>query len=171
MAYAAVVSLHQILEQQINLQSDQFTKPEIKRLKSIMKDLMYLLRSLVKIHRLSNSNKNIVNDLDTRIRDAIYAALDTVESYLSGHDTKSIFQEQVEVVIESIDHLTKKADQIRDKLKTILPAADSVSSSKPKFGSKNKIVGLEDDVEELIGKLMREPWKELEVVPIVGMAE
>ncbi|KAL3834554.1 hypothetical protein ACJIZ3_009290 [Penstemon smallii] len=168
MAYAAVVSLHQILEQQINLQSDQFPEPEIEHLRI---KVLSLIDSLEKIYPVSNSNKNIVKDLETRIRDAIYAAQDTIESYISGHDTKSIFEQQLQVVIESIDPLTEKAEQIKNKLKTILPADDSVSSSKPKFGSKNKIVGLEDDVEELIGKLTGEPSKKLEIVPIVGMAE
>ncbi|KAI3454408.1 hypothetical protein Pfo_011071 [Paulownia fortunei] len=184
MAYAAVVSLVQILKQL--LYSDinfpvHYPKPQIE---SLYGKICSLQSSLEKIFPVKKSIRSTVNDLEIKIRDEIYKAQDTIESFVSwqslsseseeipgDQSSTSLFLQELQEIIANIDPITETAQKIADSIKEDPQTGDLLSENAlPSKSStrSTKIVGQEEDLELLTGQLLKE-ISPLQVVPIIGM--
>ncbi|KAL0341591.1 UNVERIFIED_CONTAM: putative late blight resistance proteinR1B-17 [Sesamum calycinum] len=172
MAYAAVVSLLQILEQ-IWL-SDEFPIPKTQ-IESLCSKICSFQDILEKNFPAQSSDQSAVNDLEAQIRDAIHKAEDIIESHMSkflpsenGSSSCEIFSRDLETLLQELDSLVKMATNMTDHLSQISGLTPIASSrSAPSLG--RKFVGLKDDFLQLKDQLIGESSR-IKVVAVVGMA-
>ncbi|KAK4438496.1 putative late blight resistance proteinR1A-10 [Sesamum alatum] len=168
MAYAAVVSLLQILEQ-IRL-SDQFPVlyPKLQ--------IESLYRKICSFQAFLEKNfpaqSNDVNDLEAQIRDAIHKAEDIIESHMlkflpseSGSSSCKIFALDLEKLLQELDLMAANMTDHLSQISGLTPIASSRSA--PSLGG--KFVGLKDDLLRLKDQLIGESSR-IKVVAVVGMA-
>ncbi|KAG8366409.1 hypothetical protein BUALT_Bualt17G0076700 [Buddleja alternifolia] len=188
MAYAAVVSLMQVLEQLLG--PDQVPircpKSQIKLLSDKVSSLKAFLNNESPEYKWSKTK----NSLEKEIRDAIWRAEDVVESSLSSYflssgsenpedesDT-SVLSEDLQKVIQEVESITKKTVKFTDDVMRgrIFPdittmAPSYLGSSGPGPMSKNKIVGFDKYLEDLKHQLIEEnEMTTLGALPIIGMS-
>ncbi|GFQ07493.1 putative late blight resistance protein homolog r1b-14 [Phtheirospermum japonicum] len=174
MAYAAVVSLVQILKQS---QQSPFLNPNPQILQTLYDKLCSLQSHLEKIYPVKKSIRKTVNGLEIQIRDEIYKAQDTIESFLSNQSLKSqsdlsstsTFLQDLQKIVSTIDPITETAKKIADSIQKD-PQTGGLNPLPPsKPGSRStRIVGQEKDLELVTGQLLKE-IPQLQVVPIMGM--
>ncbi|KAL0421980.1 UNVERIFIED_CONTAM: putative late blight resistance proteinR1B-14 [Sesamum latifolium] len=114
--------------------------------------------------------------LESRIRDAAHDAEDVLESHLvkqilSCWEGESfIFSPpDLEKVIEEVDAAKEEMMTIMDNNQKADTSSAAVSSSRQEPNPKNIIVGVGEDLIELKDRLIGQPSKALQVIPIVGM--
>ncbi|KAL2243650.1 putative late blight resistance protein homolog R1A-10 [Sesamum indicum] len=174
MAYAAVVSLLQILEQV--LISDQlpirYPKSQIEFL---IRKIHFFQDILERNFPAQSSDQSAVNDLEAQIRDAIHKAEDIIESHMSkfltsesGSSSCEIFSRDLENLLQELDSLVEMAANTTGHLTEISGLTPIASSrSAPSLG--RKFVGLKDDFLQLKDQLIGESSR-IKVVAVVGMA-
>ncbi|KAL3628906.1 hypothetical protein CASFOL_027952 [Castilleja foliolosa] len=175
MAYAAVVSLAELLNQLINSTDDQTSKPLID---TLFVNLCGLQASLEQIFPAPKFAWIATNDLETKIRDTIYKAQDTVETLLiSCHSLSSsaslVF---LQGTIAEVDSLTKTSEDIRVSIKEyrerdggLLESENALPSVFGTSWSRDDIVGQDKNLKMLKDVLLDHNHTKLQVVPIVGM--
>ncbi|KAL0286305.1 UNVERIFIED_CONTAM: putative late blight resistance proteinR1A-10 [Sesamum angustifolium] len=173
MAYAAVVSLLQILER-IRL-SDQSPIPYPKsQIESLYSKICFFQDILEENFPAQSSDQSAVNDLEAQIRDAIHKAEDIIESHMSkflpsesGSSSCEIFFRDLEKLVQELDSLVKMATKMTDYLRISRWTPIVPSRSAPSLG--RKFVGLKDDFLQLKDQLIGESSR-IKVVAVVGMA-
>ncbi|KAL0341594.1 UNVERIFIED_CONTAM: putative late blight resistance proteinR1B-16 [Sesamum calycinum] len=171
MAYAAVVSLLQILEQ-IRL-SDQSPIPYPKsQIESLYSKICFFQDILEENFPAQSSDQSAVNDLEAQIRDAIHKAEDIIESHMSkflpsqnGSASCEIFSRDLEKLLQELDSLAANTTDYLFRISRWTPIASSRSA--PSLG--RKFVGLKDDFLQLKDQLIGESSR-IKVVAVVGMA-
>ncbi|KAL2243652.1 putative late blight resistance protein homolog R1A-10 [Sesamum indicum] len=169
MAYAAVVSLVQILEP---LKSDQFL------IKSLHDNFSSLQSSLERIYPVPRRSKDHADQLEIDIRDAAYEAQDLIESW------KIRSSESEEIPLQDLQELISKLDRIADSAKGVVDSighrtdqdhqkgellSEEALSTKSTYSSKSgRIVGQEKDFQK-IKDLLLGGKEQLQVVPITGL--
>ncbi|KAL8547665.1 hypothetical protein ACS0TY_007113 [Phlomoides rotata] len=178
-AHGAVVSLVQLLKQL--LKSGHFPTPEIQSLHDNVFSLQSSLERIFPVQK--RIHRSAANDLEIQIRDAIYKAQDSIESFIFNQNLPSseeITGDQYNWGSISLQEITETLDPIAEmaeKLAGIIgPERDNLLSgdesqpSKSFSGSKStRIVGQEEDKKVVTEELLREEDK-LQVIPISGMA-
>ncbi|GER51176.1 disease resistance protein RGH1, partial [Striga asiatica] len=173
MAYAAVVSLIQTLDQ---FPSDQFSSShqEISLFKCLHTKAHTLLVLLQKKFQTG------ANELEAQIREVVYEAEDAVEShvstrYLQPESVESspaaaeIFTHKLQVLLQELESIEKRLTAIGSDRVDQRPEMTGPRSG-PLVASTNKLlVGLENELSRLKGKLVGESSR-LNVVAVVGMA-
>ncbi|KAK4438511.1 putative late blight resistance proteinR1A-10 [Sesamum alatum] len=172
MAYAAIVSLLQILKQ--IRRSDQcsipYRKSQMESLYSKVSSLQYILEMNFPAQ---SSSQSAVNDLDSHIREVICKAEDITESYMSGQLLPSeygedVFSAYLHKLLQELDSLEKMAANMRNHLSHISALTPITSTRSAPILGRN-FVGLKDDFLQLKYKLIGESSRK-EVVAVVGMA-
>ncbi|KAK4438513.1 putative late blight resistance proteinR1A-4 [Sesamum alatum] len=188
MAYAAVVSLRQILEQLLH--SDRFPvrypKPQIEFVHGKVDSLQ---SSLERISGVSQRRRGEVDDLENKIRDAAYEAQDIIESFISGQilsseseeipedqSSASGYSEDLQKIISIIDSIAETATKVADsnghgkkdfrKLDFLSENASATESSY--ITETTMIVGQEEALKKLKAQLFSET-RERKVVPVTGL--
>ncbi|KAL0290450.1 UNVERIFIED_CONTAM: putative late blight resistance proteinR1B-8 [Sesamum calycinum] len=114
--------------------------------------------------------------LESRIRDAAYDAEDVLESHLvdqilscSGGGSFIFSPPDLEKVIEQLDTTKEEMMTIMDNNQKADTSSPAVSSSRQDPNPKNIMVGVGEDLIQLKDRLIGQPSKALQVIPIVGM--
>ncbi|KAL7153204.1 hypothetical protein ABFS83_04G150600 [Erythranthe nasuta] len=122
-AYAAIVSLVQILH------PDEFPlhlrNPEIEYLYSKVLSLQSILE---KIFPVTRNIRQQVNNLDSRIREAIYRAQDEIEYLIIIKEYTLSSENILKEIIEEIDPLAVEADKIASSIKKEMVSSPAVHS-------------------------------------------
>ncbi|XP_022854429.1 uncharacterized protein LOC111375776 [Olea europaea var. sylvestris] len=125
MAYAALLSLTQTLEQILG------SRPEEKQIKSLHEKLSF---SLSFLDDSSPKNTESMTRMEARIRDAAYEAEDIIELHLS----KEILSDGLQKVIKEIDSILVDVEKMIDM-------NDIDGSSKSSSNNKSAVVGFDND--------------------------
>ncbi|XP_042039198.1 putative late blight resistance protein homolog R1B-14 [Salvia splendens] len=88
MAFAAVVSVEQILGQLMLNPGDAFPKSVIE---SFHNKIRFLQSSLEKMYPVRRSKRDKVNELESKIRETVYKAQDLIEAFISTQNSQSVF--------------------------------------------------------------------------------
>ncbi|KAL2524630.1 Disease resistance protein RPP13 [Abeliophyllum distichum] len=176
MAYAALLSLTQILEQTLHHDYRYLILDEKQQITSLLQKVYSLQEFLEK------SSRRIceaIKCLESKIINAAYEAEEIIESHLAdrviseseSNDNGSYetFCQTLEDVEKEFDSIDKEAVEIGIKdlqPQTSLPA--SGSSEPPVSSGMSTMVGLDDDLMEIKDRLTRESLN-LETLSIVGM--
>ncbi|KAI3470795.1 hypothetical protein Pfo_027458 [Paulownia fortunei] len=175
MAYAAVVSLVQTLERILDGHEIIYNKEQIERLLVKVSFLQDFLEDF------SQSSSKEVKDLERQIRDAVYAAEDIIDSYISNQLLSmceccmdrdyTIFSQQLQEVTEKIDSANCKVRELRDVGSKNLELKHSLSAGSFRLasGGKNTMVGFVEELVQIKDRLTGPPSYKLNVVSIVGM--
>ncbi|XP_073156831.1 putative late blight resistance protein homolog R1B-16 [Henckelia pumila] len=179
MAYAALVSVSQTLEQ--ILDSDPYFFPCAKeKVVSFQETIASLIAFLDNCPPIGTQT---VNDSIRRIRDSAYEAEDVFESLLATHFLQKYGSDgyeklqpgrSVEKVMEDMESIEKQVLKIHDDHKAgeWRNISTLAGSSRPASagGHNPKMVALDNDLEiKLTEQLVGGGSKKLDVVPIVGM--
>ncbi|KAL3628910.1 hypothetical protein CASFOL_027956 [Castilleja foliolosa] len=171
MAYAAVISLLKILRPLLHdSTNDQTSKPLIK---SLFDKLWWVQFSLDRIFPAPKIAWIATSDLETKIRDTVYKAQDTVETLLiSCHSLSSpaslVFLQET---IAEVDSLTKTSEEIKVSIKEYREREGDLLESEnalPSVFRRDDIVGQDKNLKMLKDVLLANN-RNLQVVPIVGM--
>ncbi|KAL0421984.1 UNVERIFIED_CONTAM: putative late blight resistance proteinR1B-17 [Sesamum latifolium] len=115
--------------------------------------------------------------LESRIRDAAHNAEDILESHLVEQILSCSEGERFIFSPPDLEKVIRELDSAKEEIKAIImdnsQVADSssqaVSSSRQDPNPKNIIVGVAEDLIQLKDRLIGQPSKVLQVIPIVGM--
>ncbi|KAL0357376.1 UNVERIFIED_CONTAM: putative late blight resistance proteinR1B-16 [Sesamum calycinum] len=113
--------------------------------------------------------------LESRIRDAAYDAEDILESHLVEQILSRPAGESFIFSPPDVEKLIEELDTTKEEMLTILDnnqtdtSSAAVSSSRQDPNPKNIIVGVGEDLIQLKDRLIGQPSKALQVIPIVGM--
>ncbi|KAL3628911.1 hypothetical protein CASFOL_027957 [Castilleja foliolosa] len=177
MAYAAVTSLVEILSQILHSSDDQTaSKPLIESLFHRLCLLQYLLKQIFpapKIYWIAT------NDLETKIRDTVYKAQDTVEKSLISCDSLSssvslvFLQEtitEVDSILKASEEIEASIEEYRERDGDLLESENALPSVFGTNWSRDEIVGQDKNLKKLKDVLLAHIQNSnLPVVPIVGM--
>ncbi|KAL3628904.1 hypothetical protein CASFOL_027950 [Castilleja foliolosa] len=179
MAYAAVVSLVQSLSELLHSTDDQTSKPLIE---SLYAKLCSLKSSLEKILPAPKIAWIATNDLETKIRDTVYKAQDTIEKSLISCQSLSLSVSLVflQETVDEVDSFTKTIEEIEVFIKEGQERDGDLTGSENAlpsvFGtswSRDEIVGQDKNLKMLKALLLEHnpttATTDLDVVPIVGM--
>ncbi|KAL2515659.1 Disease resistance RPP8-like protein 3 [Forsythia ovata] len=197
MAYAALLSLTQILEQTLEHDYQYLLPVKKQQIESLLKKVN-ILREFLKDS--TSRSSNTIEHLERRIRDAARKAEAAIESHIThssfsesaSHEKKSCFclnilkktccskfykssfttfDPDIEKVMKELDSIKQEVKMVEDEigLENLEPMTSlPAGSSKPTASGKSKIVGLDDDLMEIKTRLTRES-QNLETISIVGM--
>ncbi|KAL2492588.1 Disease resistance protein RPP13 [Abeliophyllum distichum] len=179
MAYTALLSLTQILEQTLEHDYQYLLLDKKQQIESLLKKVN-ILREFLKDS--TSRSSNTIEHLERRIRDAARKAEAAIESQIThlsisesaSHEKKSCFclnilkktccskfyKSSFTTFDQDLEKVMKELDSIKQEVKMV--------SSKPAASGKSKIVGLDDDLMEIKTRLIRES-PNLETISIVGM--
>ncbi|CAA3012981.1 late blight resistance homolog R1B-17 [Olea europaea subsp. europaea] len=163
MAYVALVSLMQTLEQIIN--SDEVSIPYEKQGLGPLLEKLSLL--LVFLEESSQNSSEEVKSLERRIRNAAYHAEDIIEgrNFLSRSESMmSDIEPQADLqkISTEIDSIMVEAGKITDLEKRITEIDTLVEEA-------NSVVGFGEDLKKVRDRLCNEEQPQLQIIPIVGM--
>ncbi|CAA2969316.1 late blight resistance homolog R1A-3 isoform X1 [Olea europaea subsp. europaea] len=181
MAYAAPLSLSQILEQLSNPHLEQHQTPlQDQQIKSLQEKLSFLLDFLDDSWQMRNEE---VRCLEREIRDAAYKAEDIIESHISKNFGQKGFQERqvsdqtfcenFEIVADEIDSIKTNAAKLNESWgstylhqskRNLLP----IGQSRVDSSGKSAMVGFRDDLNQIVDQLTGHPPSR-KVIPIIGM--
>ncbi|KAK4414164.1 putative disease resistance RPP13-like protein 3 [Sesamum alatum] len=172
MAYSALVSLTQTLDQILNHHHHQYCytpRSEEQRLESLQEKLSFLQAFLEDYTQIGGET---VEGLEERIRDLAYRAEDIIESHVSDQislaDDCCGVKKGLKQLISAIQKAASSQNLVRRKRTTCRSntSAPASSGSAPIDG--NKMVGFDEDLLELKARLCGESSK-LQIISIVGM--
>ncbi|XP_073125322.1 putative late blight resistance protein homolog R1A-3 [Henckelia pumila] len=171
MAYAAVVSLMQILE---NILGEQYYQIpwEKQQIESLLESMCCFNHFLA---RSWKRRSPAVLCLEKEIRDAAHEAEDVIESYISDHffaengggELEEIDSRNLEIVAEEIESIRLKVTELEDSwadAKDSPLAQPSILAS----GGDHVMVGFEDGSLQLKDRILGHESK-LQIIPVVGM--
>ncbi|XP_057804251.1 putative late blight resistance protein homolog R1A-4 [Salvia miltiorrhiza] len=167
MAFAAVVSVEQILQQLLHSDED-YPKSEIKAFHVKIRSLQSFLE---KIYPVRRSIRDEVNELESKIRDTVYEAQDLIEAFISSHNNSpSVFLENLKENAGKLDPIVAKAKEIADSMKVEQqPSPAKFKTSKSSRASKSwKIVGQDEDFRKLRYEILNKT-PDRQVIPITGL--
>ncbi|KAK4438515.1 putative late blight resistance proteinR1A-4 [Sesamum alatum] len=170
MAYAAVVSLVQILKP--HLQSDQFpVKPLHDKFSSLQS-------SLERIYPVPKRSKDDADKLEIDIREAAYEAQDLIESWqIRSPESEYIPSQDLQEIISKLDRIAETAKGVADSIghrtdqdpqKGELLSEEALSTKSTYSSKSGRIVGQEKDFKK-IKDLLIGGKEQLQVVPITGL--
>ncbi|EYU24187.1 hypothetical protein MIMGU_mgv1a001243mg [Erythranthe guttata] len=188
MAYTALVSLDQVLDQILHHDEDDLDRHKV-RLLNLHGDILMLLNLHTNI-----TKKAFKFDLEEEIIVAANRAEDIIEYHISNeirseflnHPHKSgglysrrynwarLYQELTFVMFQ-IDSILIKVKQIKSSSSSSDESEDLMSNHTPDFLSSvldrkhTVVVGFEQDLIEIKGRLCGEPKSKLQIIPIFGM--
>ncbi|XP_022847331.1 putative late blight resistance protein homolog R1A-3 isoform X2 [Olea europaea var. sylvestris] len=182
MAYNAVLSLNQNLEQISNPPLEQHQTPlQDQQIKSLQEKLSFLLDFLDDSWQIRSEE---VRCLEREIRDAVNKAEDMVESHISKNFGQEGFQERqmrdqnfcvdFEIVADEIDSIETKAAKLKESWGATVVHQSQRSTSLPTGQSrlpsigKNDMVGFHNDLNQIIDRLTGHQGT-LQVIPVTGM--
>ncbi|KAI3463669.1 hypothetical protein Pfo_020332 [Paulownia fortunei] len=177
-AYAALVSLTHNLHQILH-------PPPAHQIIVVREQIEYLGEKVSCLtdflENYSSRRSKEIEDLETRIADAAYAAEDIIESNVMNQIlAKSVFDREksstllcdgIQTVIEKFISIEKELVKIKDKkgmdaLQT--KNSTTASSSRPLSSGKNSMVGFDDHLIQIMSALTTDE-SNLRIIPIVGM--
>ncbi|CAA3024496.1 putative late blight resistance protein homolog R1C-3 [Olea europaea var. sylvestris] len=181
MAYAAVLSLSQILKQISNPYLKQHQTPlQDQQIKSLQENLKFLLDFLDDSWQRRSEE---LRCFEMEIRDAAYKTEDIMESQISKNFGQESFHERqirdqtscenFVIVADEIDSIKTTAAKLKElwgstdlyhSKMTSLPTGQSRLAS----SGKSAMVGFSDDMIQIVDRLTGYP-PSLEVIPIIGM--
>ncbi|XP_022847056.1 putative late blight resistance protein homolog R1A-3 [Olea europaea var. sylvestris] len=181
MAYAAVLSLSQILEQISNPHLEQHQTPlQDQQIKSLQEKLSFLLDFLDDSCQIRNEE---LRRLEREIRDAAYKAVGIIESHMSkiigeegfkeGQDGDQTFCDNLEEVTGEIDSIKTKAAKLKelwgatDLHQSQMTSLPTVLSTLASSGD-NAMVGVDNDLIQIKDRLTGNQ-DTLQVISIIGM--
>ncbi|KAL0318593.1 UNVERIFIED_CONTAM: Late blight resistance protein R1-A [Sesamum angustifolium] len=170
MAYAAVVSLVQILK--LHLQSDQFpVKPLHDKFSSLQS-------SLERIYPVPKRSKDHADKLEIDIRDAAYEAQDLIESWqIRSSESEEIPSQDLQELISRLDRIADSAKGVVDSIghrtdqdpqKGELLSEEALSTKSTYSSKRGRIVGQEKDFQK-IKDLLLGGKEQLQFIPISGL--
>ncbi|KAK4394846.1 Late blight resistance protein R1-A [Sesamum angolense] len=170
MAYAAVVSLVQILK--LHLQSDQFpVKPLHDKFSSLQS-------SLERIYPVPKRSKDHADKLEIDIRDAAYEAQDLIESWqIRSSESEEIPSQDLQELISKLDRIADSAKGVVDSIghrtdqdpqKGELLSEEALSTKSTYSSKRGRIVGQEKDFQK-IKDLLLGGKEQLQFIPISGL--
>ncbi|KAG8367181.1 hypothetical protein BUALT_Bualt16G0045900 [Buddleja alternifolia] len=174
MAYAALVSLAQIIDQIIHHNDQYSTFLHSKQQIKCLHDHIIFLQAF-----LEDFPEKLTNSLEGRIRDTTYEAENIIEYFISEHvrseyDLKKPCAE-LKKSLKEMDSITEEVMEIKNSVRSgdvQLISDFSNASSSPRLALaptvKDIMVGFDDDLMAIKTRLCGESSK-LEVVPIFGM--
>ncbi|KAL0307915.1 UNVERIFIED_CONTAM: putative late blight resistance proteinR1A-10 [Sesamum angustifolium] len=193
MAYAAVISLGQILEQILNL--DEYLSMSLleeQKVKYLRGNIAFIQ---IFLEEYSQNGGEAVHSLEIRIRDAAHKAEDIIESRISNQFvseptspgawrllkqmisalTNMIparhHNQDLQLVLREIDLIVEEVMMYMNSCRVYdwqCIAASPISSSQRADSSKVRMVGLDDDLIQIKAQVCGESSK-LETISIVGM--
>ncbi|XP_042006036.1 putative late blight resistance protein homolog R1B-17 [Salvia splendens] len=170
-AYSAVTVFWQTLEQLLD--SDQFP-PHVSKTQiiSLRENICSLQSSLDKISFVPKLKRDKMKDLQTRIREAIYAAQDEVEYWIRGHSPTKSDEKTIQKLEEDIKLVENDAVEMEREIRNDTEAQNLFleSDAQPlfNFNGNDKIVGQEEDFKNVLEELVDGELK-LQVIPITGL--
>ncbi|KAL2515561.1 Disease resistance RPP8-like protein 3 [Forsythia ovata] len=180
MAYAALLSLKHLLEHTLDHDYQYLILDEKQQIESLLQKLCFLQDFLD--HSPQKSSETI-DFLESQIRDAAYEAEDIIESHITDRvheqiaskrsDSFTPFFHKLKEVIEEIDSIKKRVDEVKDEndvqdLQTRTePSPDSLKQPASSSG-KSSMVGLDDDIKKIKDQLTGGS-SNLEILSVVGM--
>ncbi|KAL2515556.1 Disease resistance RPP8-like protein 3 [Forsythia ovata] len=180
MAYAALLSLKHLLEHTLDHDYQYLILDEKQQIESLLQKLCFLQDFLD--HSPQKSSETI-DFLESQIRDAAYEAEDIIESHITDRvheqiaskrsDSFTPFFHKLKEVIEEIDSIKKRVDEVKDEndvqdLQTRMePSPDSLKQPASSSG-KSSMVGLDDDIKKIKDQLTGGS-SNLETLSVVGM--
>ncbi|KAL2474196.1 Disease resistance protein RPP13 [Forsythia ovata] len=176
MAYAALLSLTQILEQTLHHDYQYLILDEKQQITSLLQKVYSLQEFLEKSSR---TICEAIKGLESKIINAAYEAEEIIESHLAdrvilesesnGNGIYETFCQTLEDVEKEFDSIDKEAVEIGIKDLQPLTSLTASGSSKPPVSSgMSTMVGFDDDLMEIKDRLTRESLN-LETLSIVGM--
>ncbi|KAI3472775.1 hypothetical protein Pfo_031178 [Paulownia fortunei] len=175
-AYAAVVSLMNIMEQIQNHTRNSFFFHK-KQIESLREKVGFLQEF---IEGYSHGGSKEAEVLESQIACAAHAAEDVIETHVvnqilagsTGHGkTGSIFLLDLHKVIEDMDSIKVKVMKVKEEsgIKDLQPTYSMpATSSRPLTTGKNTMVGFDDELIQLMDVLTRQQSSRV-IIPIVGM--
>ncbi|KAL3628908.1 hypothetical protein CASFOL_027954 [Castilleja foliolosa] len=176
MGYAAVNSLYEILRPLLHSIDDQTSEPLIESLVHKLSYLIYLLERIFpgpKIYWITQDT------VETKIRDTVYKAQDTIETLLISCQSLSssvslVFLQETITEVDSITETCKEIEasleEYRDRDGDLLDSENALSSVFGTNWSRDEIVGQDKNLKLLKDVLLpHNHTTKLQVVPIVGM--
>ncbi|KAG6408878.1 hypothetical protein SASPL_131904 [Salvia splendens] len=155
-AYSAVTVFWQTLEQLLD--SDQFP-PHVSKTQiiSLRENICSLQSSLDKISFVPKLKRDKMKDLQTRIREAIYAAQDEVEYWIRGHSPTKSDEKTIQKLEEDIKLVENDAVEMEREIRNDTEAQNLFleSDAQPlfNFNGNDKIVGQEEDFKNVLEEL------------------
>ncbi|XP_022896598.1 disease resistance protein RPP13-like [Olea europaea var. sylvestris] len=156
MAYAALLSLTQTLEQILGSGDEIRIFHDEKQIKSFHENLCFLLSFL---EDSSPGNTKSMTCLEARIRDATYEAEDIIELHMS----KEIHSDGLQKVIKEIDSVLVDVEKM-------MGMKDIEGSSKSSSSNKSTVVGFDNDSMQITDPLSGPP-PESKSTSVVGIED
>ncbi|XP_042010411.1 putative late blight resistance protein homolog R1A-3 [Salvia splendens] len=166
-AYSAVAVFRHTLEQLLG--SEQFP-PHVSKsqITFLHENVCSLQSSLEKIPLVPKSKGEKMKDLQTRIREAIYAAQDEVDYWVRGHSPHEMTMKKLEVDIQLVEKDAADMEQETRDAQDVLAEDPVLVSDSFKISGRDKIVGHEEDFKTVIDCVQSEV-DALVVIPIIGL--
>ncbi|XP_022890275.1 putative late blight resistance protein homolog R1A-4 [Olea europaea var. sylvestris] len=175
MAFAALLSLMHVLEQNIQQKYTFLNRPVKKQIASLLKKVISLQDFLEKC---SQQSSETIESLENHIRDAAHLAEDIVESYIVDRLLPESASNRDKILIMFCSNLEKVNEEIGSLLKQVVKIVINVvledqqprtwMPSKTALGGNRLIVGLDNDLMEIKTQLVSRS-SHLETVSVVGM--
>ncbi|KAG6406525.1 hypothetical protein SASPL_134129 [Salvia splendens] len=148
-AYSAVAVFRHTLEQLLG--SEQFP-PHVSKsqITFLHENVCSLQSSLEKIPLVPKSKGEKMKDLQTRIREAIYAAQDEVDYWVRGHSPHEMTMKKLEVDIQLVEKDAADMEQETRDAQDVLAEDPVLVSDSFKISGRDKIVGHEEDFKTVI---------------------
>ncbi|KAI3463643.1 hypothetical protein Pfo_020306, partial [Paulownia fortunei] len=181
MAYAALVSLSQVIEQILPHDQHYFLLCRKKQMNSLHENVLFLISFLEEFP--AENGGRIINHLESRIRDAAYQVEDIIESYIStqivqkyarGDTSSSLGEmhsafgsctEEVESIMEEAIKIKANSSKNED---WPLHCYTTTSTSRRAPSGKDSAVGLDEDLYQIKHRVAGQD-STLKIVPIIGM--
>ncbi|XP_042039373.1 putative late blight resistance protein homolog R1A-3 [Salvia splendens] len=168
MAFAAVVSVEQILQQLILNPADAVPKSAMESFHVKIRSLQSYLEKMYPVRR---SKRDVVKRLESEIRETVYEAQDLIEAFISSHNSQPDFLVNLKENEGKLDQILATAEEIVGSVKDEQPTppANAETSKSISRATKNtKIVGQEEDFKTL-SKVILSKTTDLQVIPITGL--
>lgn len=182
-AYAALISLKQVIERLLNSTQISILPPSRKIIKSAYKHLKSLQQLLQRFDSC-NASSDRVSALDEETRETVRNLEDVIESHLSNqflshqsdesHGDREIhpliLSLETEEVEQAIDSFIETLKKLEDAYLNQLSNPSRVEDDAVSDGKKSKMVGFSDQFHEIRSRILdpATPW--LTHVSLVGMA-
>lgn len=115
MAYAAVVTLSQLLDQLLNTDRYHvhYPKPQVENLYSMVRSLQYSLDKLQPI-LIVRAKEREVGELESKIKDVMYRSQDAIELFISRRicSSVSLLAQDLVKAMPDLHHVTRWAEEI-----------------------------------------------------------